>query len=141
MFYDFNKHKRQAIKSEAVAMDEMVRKYHERRTESQRHLARRISAKVSKLSISFQRAIFFAALVVGAGYCIYLILPNSSRHEVKQSFLGLSTSHQTIQAATPSPEQQAFEQYLDSLERAFVADSVFQSQQIIENHAENIIHP
>ena len=141
MFYDFNKHKRLAVKSEAVAMDEMVRKYRQRRVAGQRYFARKLGAKVSRLPIRFQRTIFLAALVIGVGYCIHLILPNASRYKVGQSLFGISISHETIQPATPSPKQQAFEQYLDSLERAFVADSIFQSQQTIENHAENSIHP
>lgn len=141
MFYNFNKHKQQAVESKAVPMDELVRRYHERRRVGQRRLAHRISANVSRLPVSLQRAMFFTALGIGAGYCIFLILPNSVSKQVEQSLLGLTSSHQTMQAATPSPKQQAFQNYLDSLERALVADSLFQSQQTIEDHAEKSIHP
>lgn len=141
MFYDFNRHKQHAVKSEPVAMDELVRRYNHRRKAGQRHLANQMSARLSRLPIALQRALFFTGLGIGAGYCLYLILPNFFRQQGEQSLSGLTISHQTIQAVAPSPMQKALEQYLDSLEKAFVADSIFQSQQTTKDHAEKSIHP
>ncbi|WP_439584105.1 hypothetical protein [Dyadobacter bucti] len=122
-------------------MDELVKRYHERRREGQRRLAHHMSANLSRLPVSLQQAMFLTALGIGAGYCILLILPNSFSQLVGHSLLGLTSSHQTIKVATPSPKQQALQNYLDSLERASVTDSLFQSQQTIEDHAEKSIHP
>lgn len=141
MFYDFNRQKQHAVKSEPVAMDELVRRYNQHRKAGQRHLANQMSARLSRLPITLQRALFFIGLVIGTGYCIYLILPNSFRQQGKQSLPELTNSHRTIQAVSPSPMQQALEQYLDSLEKAFIADSIFQSQQTTKDHAEKSIHP
>lgn len=142
MFYDFNKHKQQALESGPVTMQELVRRCNERRKIArQRYLAKRRTKNFFRLLSALQQPVFFTALGIGMGYCIFLVLPHSSHDGTQQSLNRLTDSHQTVQTATPSPQHQAFERYLDSLERASVADSIFQSQQTTEDHAENSIHP
>ncbi|QRR01552.1 hypothetical protein [Dyadobacter sandarakinus] len=141
MFYNFNRHKQQATESKAVPMEELVRKYREHRRECQRRLTSRMIRKMFRVPVSLRLPIFLAALGFGAGYCINLILPHSFLQQSEYLLAELRGSPQTIHAAEPSPKQQAFQQYLDSLERALVADSLFQSQQTIEDHAPKSIHP
>jgi len=141
MFYNFNRHKQQAAESKAIPMEELVRRYREHRRACQRRLAGRMIRKMFRVPINLRLPILFTALGFGAGYCINLILPHSFSQQSEHSLAELRGSPQTIDAAAPSPKQQAFQQYLDSLERALVADSLFQSQQTIEDHAEKSIHP
>lgn len=141
MFYDFNKHKRQAATSPPVEMNDLGEKFRQRSNAARKRLSDQMGRSVSCLPIQLQKAVFLTLAGIGVVYCICLILPNSFLRSIDHTVPGILRSHETIQAATPSPKQQAFEQYLDSLERAFVADSIFQSQQTTEDHAENSIHP
>lgn len=141
MFYNFNRHREQAAESKAVPMEELVRRYREHRRACQRRLTGRMIRKMFRVPVNLRLPIFFTALGFGAAYCINLILPNSFLHQDEHSLAELRGSPQTIHAVAPNPKQQAFQQYLDSLERTFVADSLFQSQQTIEDHAEKSIHP
>src|SRR5690606_12229657 len=109
--------------------------------EARKRLSDHMGRRVSRFPIQLQKAVFLTMASIGVVYCICLILPNSFLSSIDHTVPGIPQSHETIQAATPSPKQQAFEQYLDSLERAFVADSILQSQQTTEDHAENSIHP
>ncbi|MCE7070928.1 hypothetical protein LZG74_11480 [Dyadobacter sp. CY327] len=141
MFYNFNRHKQQAAESKAIPMEELVRRYREHRRVCQRRLTGRMIRKMFRVPVNLRLPIFFTALGFGAGYCINLILPHSFLQQSEYSLAELRRSPQTIHAAASSPKQQAFQQYLDSLERALVADSLFQSQQTIEDHAQKSIHP
>lgn len=141
MFYNFNRHKQQAAGSKAVPMEELVSRYREHRRACQRRLTGRMIRKIFRVPINLRLPTFLTALGFGAGYCTYLIMPNSFLKQGEHSLAELMGSHQTIHAVMPSPKQQAFQQYLDSLERALVADSLFQSQQTIEDHAQKSIHP
>ncbi|TLV01422.1 hypothetical protein [Dyadobacter luticola] len=141
MFYDFNRHKQQPVHSEAVRMDDLARKYHEHRKACKRRLVGWKIQKMFRIPAAFRLAIFFTALGFGACYCLILVLPTSLTHRDEHSLVELTDTNQTIRAATESPKQQAFQHYLDSLERAFVADSILHSKQTIEDNAENNIHP
>lgn len=141
MFYNFNRHKQQTGESKAVPMEELVRRYREHRRACQRRLTGRMIRNMFQVPVNLRLPIFFTALGFGAGYCFYLILPHSFLQQDEHSLAELRGSPQTIHAAPPSPKQQAFQQYLDSLERVTVADSLFQSQQTSEDHAQKKIHP
>ncbi|NIJ52176.1 hypothetical protein FHS68_001332 [Dyadobacter arcticus] len=141
MFYDFNKHKRQITAPLPPTDDDVITRFRQYHKAARQKLADQASARVYRLPLGLQRGIFIIAIGIGIIYCIYLILPNSVLTSANPLLSGIIQSHQTIQAATPSPKQEAFERYLDSLERAFEADSIFQSQQTIDNHAKNSIHP
>ncbi len=141
MFYNFNRHKQQAAESKAVPMEELVRRYREHRRACQRRLTGRMIRKMFRVPVNLRLPIFFTVLGFGAGYFINLILPNSFLQQGEYSLAELRGSPETIHAVMPSPKQQAFQQYLDSLERVTVADSLFQSQQTSEDHAQKNIHP
>jgi hypothetical protein len=141
MFYDFNKHQRLATSSPSTGIGDLSEKLRQLNYAARKRLSNKMGRTISRLPMRLQKILFLAVAGIGVGYCICLILPNSFLHQGEQSLLKLTSSHQTIQAAVPSPKQQAFEQYLDSLEKAFIADSIFQSQQTIDDHAEKSIHP
>lgn len=141
MFYDFNKQKRQAATSPSVEMNNLAGKLRRRSHAARKQLSDHMGRRVSRFSIQLQKAVFLTIASIGVVYCICLILPNSFLSSIDHTVPGIPQSHETIRTATPSPKQQAFEQFLDSLERAFVADSIFQSQQTTEDHGENSIHP
>lgn len=141
MFYNFNRHKQQAAESKAVPMEELARRYREHRSACQRRLTGRMIRKMFRVPVNLRLPIFFTVLGFGAGYFINLILPNSFLQQGEYSLAELRGSPETIHAVMPSPKQQAFQQYLDSLERVTVADSLFQSQQTSEDHAQKNIHP
>ena len=141
MFYNFNRHKKEAAHRANPQTDELAAKIARQCQAAQRKIADRINKKVSKLTIRCQRVIFLILLTSGTAYCIYLTLPNAHEKMISEFLQDSTGKSQTIQAAAPSPMQQAFLNYLDSLESAFIADSIYQSQQNILSDAKQITQP
>jgi hypothetical protein len=136
MFYNFNRHKQKASPLGGPETEASALKIGEEIKAKQRKLAEWLNEGMSGLPAPWQRAIHFAILGSGVAYCIWLTLPDAHGDKESHMFQSLVGTTSPVRAAAPSPEQQAFQIYLDSLEKAFIADSIYHSQQNINDHAE-----
>lgn len=141
MFYNFNRHKQKNAQPLSLKADELASMIADRCKALQRKFTDYLGEKVSQLPVSWQRIGFSMLLVAGAGYCIYLILPGTNLKSSFKMFQASEAISKTIQIEPVSPKQQAFENYLDSLKMVFIADSINQSQQNSQNHADESTHP
>lgn len=140
MFYNFNRHRQLA----AQMADSQVRRAPESpRFQGNRKwgLWKRITVRLARLPLKWQHAVLVALLSAGIGYFFSLILPDYQMAALSKVFTNDSRNQKIIKAATPSPRQQAFEAYVDSLEHAHVRDSIYQSQQTAKDYADQTIHP
>lgn len=140
MFYNFNRHRQMAAK--------MGDSPGHRATKSARFqgnrkwgLWKKITVRAARLPLKWQHAVSIALLSAGIGYSFSLILPDYQIAALSKVFKNDSRNQKTIKAATSGPRQQAFEAYVDSLEQAYVQDSIYQSQQTAKDHADQTIHP
>ncbi|MCF0059868.1 hypothetical protein MUK70_11520 [Dyadobacter chenwenxiniae] len=136
MFYNFNRHKQKTSPAAVTETEAAAVKIAGKIKAKQRKLADWMNQEMSGLPVRWQKAILFAILGLGVAYCIWLTIPYSHTDKESHTFQSLVGKTSSIKAATPSPKQQAFENYLDSLEKAFIADSIYHSQQNNNDHAE-----
>lgn len=99
-------------------------------------LWKRITVRLARMPVKLQHTLLIALLSGGIGYSFSLILPDYQITALSKVFSNDSRNQKTIKTATPSPRQQAFEAYVDSLEQAHVRDSIYQSQQTVKDYAE-----
>ena len=140
MFYNFNRHRHM----EAEMADSLGRSVPEpAKFQGNRKwgLWKRITVRLARLPLKWQHALLVALLSGGIGYSFSLILPDYQIAALSRVFTNDSRNQKIIKAATPSPRQQAFEAYVDSLEHAHVRDSIYQSQHTAKGYAEQTIHP
>lgn len=140
MFYNFNRHKQMA----AQMADSPVRRAPASpkfRGNRKWGLWKRITVRLARLPLKWQHALSIALLSAGIGYSFSLILPDYQIAALSKVLINNSGNQKLIKAATSGPRQQAFEAYVDSLEQAYVRDSIYQSQQTAKDHADQTIHP
>lgn len=140
MFYNFNRHRplaANAANSSSSSVPESPRFRGNRKW----GLWKRITVRLARMPLKLQHALLLSLLSAGIGYSLSLILPDYQIAALSRIFTRDSQNQKAIHVAASNPRQQAFESYVDSLEQAYIRDSIYQSQQTEKDYAEQTIHP
>jgi hypothetical protein len=125
MFYPFKPGKGHSLPTGGASTDQLATSIFKRALNVQRRCADFLGQKAAKLPLKRLKAALLVITLAGVCYCCYLIAggfwgaPRAIAPALKTQ----------VSARSRSEKQQAFQAYLDSLEKAFAKDSIRSSTQ------------
>jgi hypothetical protein len=125
MFYPFKPGKQpRPIKSDP-STDQLATRIFSRSLKLQRRCADFLNEKFKRLPTRRLKVLFFTIAMAAGSYSLFLISSSFWDKPVESLFLREKTQlPPTDNAASRQSRQRAFEAYLDSLEKAFIRDSI-----------------
>jgi hypothetical protein len=125
MFYPFKPGRgSKPIKSDP-ATDQLADRIFSRLLKQQRKCADFLNEKFKRLPTGRLKVLFFTIAIAAGSYSLFLIAGSFWGKPPESVFLRQKTQlPPTDNAALRQKKQQAFEAYLDSLEKAFIRDSI-----------------
>ena len=132
MFYPFNQHKQQNKQSASRPhSDRLAEGIASRWLKWQRRFSDAVNAQINRLSSGWQKSLFYSVIATAGLYSLYLIICGFSPGFSAQLFPSLSKPQLPMLQGRDKllvNDQQLFQAYLDSLENAFILDSIQQSK-------------
>jgi len=124
MFYPFKPGKRRPIKSDP-STDQLATRIFSRSLKLQRRCADLLNEKFKRLPTRRLKVLFFTIAIAASSYSLFLIAGGFWGKPPESVFLREKTHlPPTDNAASRQRKQQAFQAYLDSLEKEFIRDSI-----------------
>lgn len=125
MFYPFKPEKQpRPVKSDPVT-DQLATRIFSRSLKLQKKCAEYLSEKAKKVPVKTLKVTLLVIAITASSYSLFLIASGFSGKPPESVFLRQKTQLPPADnAASRQKKQQAFEAYLDSLEKAFIRDSI-----------------
>ena len=128
MFYPFKPDRRPRQSSGDAGTDQLATRIFHKSLKLQRKCADYLSEKAKKLPGKTLKTTLIAMAIAAGSYCLFLIACGVLGKPAGHVFQSVITERPTAsQAATRQAKEQVFNAYLDSLEKAFIRDSINES--------------
>lgn len=129
MFYPFKPEKQPRSTKNDPATEQLATRIFSRSLKLQRRCADFLNEKFKRLSTGRLKVLFFTIAIAAGSYSLFLIASGFWDKPPESVFLRERTQlPPTDNSLSRQTKQQAFEAYLDSLEKQFIRDSIISIQ-------------